>query len=206
MKSDTIIKCLFLDIGGVLLSDGWSRESRKLAAEEFGLDHDELEERHHIVFAVYEEGKLTLDEYLDRTVFFEKRQFTREAFRAFMFGRSKADTEMIETIRALKAKYALKTFVVSNEARELNEYRIRKFGLDKFIDAFISSCYVGTRKPDVNIFKLALDIAQVPANSIVFIENTAMFVDIAESLGIDSIHHKDYQQTRKQLEAIGLKY
>lgn len=204
MKKDTQINCLFVDIGGVLLTDGWNTNARKLAAAKFDLDFAETEDRHHIVFAVYEEGKLSLDEYLDRTVFFEKRPFTRDQFREFMFAQSEADAEMIELVRALKGKYGLKTIVVSNEARELNAYRIKKFNLDEFVDAFVSSCFVGMRKPDERIFHLALDLAQVLPEQIVYIENTAMFVDIAEGMGINGIRHTDHESTRIRLEAFGL--
>lgn len=204
MKKDTQINCLFVDIGGVLLTDGWNTNARKLAAAKFDLDFAETEDRHHIVFAVYEEGKLSLDEYLDRTVFFEERPFTRDQFREFMFAQSEADAEMIGLVRALKGKYGLKTIVVSNEARELNAYRIKKFNLDEFVDAFVSSCFVCMRKPDERIFHLALDLAQVLPEQIVYIENTAMFVDIAEGMGINGIRHTDHESTRIRLEAFGL--
>ena len=111
---------------------------------------------------------------------------------------------MIELIRKLKAKYGLKITVVSNEARELNAYRIRKFKLDGFVDAFVSSCFVHVRKPDADIFRLALDIAQVPARQVVYIENTPMFVQVAEGLGIQSILHTDYRSTCAKLASLGL--
>ena len=121
-----------------------------------------------------------------------------------MFRQSKPFTEMIELVRNLKAKYNLKVFVVSNEAREVNAYRIRQFKLDGFVDAFISSCFVHLRKPDADIFRLALDIAQVPARQIIYIDNTPLFVLVAERLGIRSILHTDYQSTSAKLAAFGL--
>ena len=121
-----------------------------------------------------------------------------------MFAQSKPYSEMIELVRKLKAKYGLKIAVVSNEARELNAYRIRKFKLDGFVDSFISSCFVHLRKPDADIFRLALDIAQAPARQIVYIENTPMFVQIAEGLGIRSILHTDYKSTCAKLASLGL--
>ena len=165
MKKINPITTLFLDIGGVLLSDGWGHASRKLAAKTFGLDHQELENRHNIVFDTYELGKFTIEEYLKLVVFYEKRPFTMAQFKSFMFEQSKPYPEMIELILRLKSKYGLKIGVVSNEARELNTHRINKFKLDKFVDFFISSCFVHLRKPDPEIFRVALDIAQVPAQS-----------------------------------------
>ena len=205
MKKATAITCLFLDIGGVLLTDGWDHHARKRAAAHFKLDLAEMEDRHHLTFDTYEEGKLTLEEYLGRVVFYQKRPFTRAQFRRFMFAQSKPYPEMIELVAQLKARYGLKIAVVSNEARELNAYRIRKFKLDGFVDSFISSSFVHVRKPDADIFRLALDIAQTPARQAVYIENTPMFVQIAEGLGIQSILHTDYRSTCAKLASFGLR-
>jgi putative hydrolase of the HAD superfamily len=205
MKNATAITCLFLDIGGVLLSDGWDHHARKRAATHFKLNLAEMEDRHHLTFDTYEEGKLTLEEYLERVVFYRKRPFTRAQFRRFMFAQSKPYPQMIELVRALKAKYGLRIAVVSNEARELNAYRIRKFKLAGFVDSFISSSFVHVRKPDADIFRLALDIAQAPARQVVYIENTPMFVQIAEGLGIQSILHTDYRSTCARLASFGLR-
>ena len=109
MKKATQITCLFLDIGGVLLTDGWNTNARKRAAEHFHLDFPAIEDRHRLIFPIYEEGKLSLREYLDWTVFFEKRKFTPEQFREFMFAQSAADPKTIELVRTLKAKFRLKT-------------------------------------------------------------------------------------------------
>ena len=121
-----------------------------------------------------------------------------------MFSQSKPFPQMIALVSRLKERHRLKIVVVSNEARELNAYRIRQFKLTHFVDAFISSCFVHVRKPDAEIFQLALDVAQVPAERVVFIENTPMFVEIAQGLGIRSIHHTDYRSTSAQLDALGL--
>ena len=134
MKKATAITCLFVDIGGVLLTNGWDHQARERAATHFKLDLAAMEDRHHLTFDTYEEGKLTLEEYLGRTVFYEQRPFTPDQFRRFMFAQSKPYPEMIELIAKLKAQYGLKIVVVSNEGRELNDYRIRKFKLDGFVD------------------------------------------------------------------------
>jgi putative hydrolase of the HAD superfamily len=199
------ITALFLDIGGVLLTNGWDHHARKRAAANFKLEWAEMEDRHHLNFGTYEEGKLTLEEYLSRVVFHQKRLFTRAQFKRFMFAQSKPYPEMIEMCAQLKVQYGLKIVVVSNEARELNAYRIRKFKLDRFVDCFVSSCFVHIRKPDADIFRLALDIAQTPARQVVYIENTPMFVQIAQELGIRSILHTDYKATRLKLASFELK-
>ena len=204
MKSSVKIRTLFLDIGGVLLTDGWDHHARRRASMKFHLNFNEMESRHLLNFEIFEQGKLTLEEYLGRVIFNQKRPFTRAQFREFMFAQSKPLPGMIELVGRLKARYYLKIVVVSNESKELNAHRIRKFKLDRLADSFISSCYVRFRKPDRDIFRLALEISQTPAKAIVYIENTPLFVRIAESLGIRSILHKDIKTTRAELAAIGL--
>lgn len=198
------ITTLFVDIGGVLLTNGWDKESRKLAAKKFRLDFAETEERHHLTFDTYELGKINLEEYLQRVIFYQKRPFTRTQFKQFMFAQSKPYPQMIELICQLKAHYNLQVVVVSNEALELNTYRIKKFKLKNFVDFFVSSCFVHFRKPDADIYKIALNIAQASLAQIVYIEDRPMFIEVAESLGIKSIHHTDYQSTCKKLAKLGL--
>ncbi len=198
------IKALFLDIGGVLLTNGWDRKARYQAVQHFGLDADELNERHHLTFDTYESGKLTLDEYLDRIVFYEVRSFSRSVFKAFMLAQSMPYPEMIRLVQDLKRQYGLKLIAVNNEGRELNDFRIRHFGLSEFFDAFVSSCYVHLRKPDAQIFRLALDVAQVPAEQVVYIDDRQLFVEVARSLGMHCLHHTSEETTRKRLAAFGL--
>src|SRR6185369_10398611 len=200
----TTVTTLFLDIGGVLLTNGWDRKARRLAAESFDLDYEEMNERHHLTFDTYEVGKLSLDEYLERVVFHEPRDFTRNEFREFMMEQSRPFPEMIDLFCALKSCYRLKVVVVSNEGRELAEYRIRTFGLGRFIDFFVSSCFVHFRKPDTDIYRIALDIAQVAPAQVLYIEDRSMFVEVAANLGIRGIVHRDYETTRRELEAYGL--
>lgn len=201
----TSIKTLFLDVGGVLLTNGWDRKSRELACKTFKLDYAEIEGRHNQTFDTYEIGKLSLSEYLKRVIFYEKREFTHAQFKNFMFSQSKAYPEMITLICKLKAKYNLKIAVVSNEGRELNAYRIKKFKLDHFIDFFISSCYVHFRKPDEDMYRLALDVAQVIPENVLYIDDRAMFVQVAKNMEIHGILHTDYATTVKKLAEFGLK-
>lgn len=200
----TAITTLFVDVGGVMLSNGWDHQSRELAAKTFKLDFSEMEARHRLTFDTYEVGKLSLEEYLNRVVFYEKRSFNHRQFQDFMFDQTKPFTDMIELLSGLKKQYGLKIIVVSNEGRELTEHRVSKFKLDSFVDSFISSCFVHLRKPDKDIYRLALDIAQAPLSQILYIEDRDMFVQVAESLQIPSLHHIDYQSTRAKLAAMGL--
>ncbi len=187
-----------------MLTNGWDHHARRRAVKNFKLDWTEIEERHALNFETHEEGRMTFSDYLDRVVFYQKRPFTRAQFRSFMCAQSKPYHEMINIVARLKVRHGLKITVVSNESRELNAYRIQKFKLDAFVDSFISSCFVQLRKPDREIFRLALDISQRPAEQVVYIENTAMFVQIAEGMGIRSILHTDYKSTCAKLAALGL--
>jgi putative hydrolase of the HAD superfamily len=173
-KKTPAITCMFLDIGGVLLTNGWDHQARKRAATSFKLEFAEMEDRHHLTFDTYEEGKLTLEEYLGRVVFYRKRPFTQAQFRRFMFAQSKPHPEMIDLVGQLKVRHKLEIVVVSNEARELNVHRIRKVKLGRLVDSFISSCFVHIRKPDRDMFRLALDISQVPARQVVYARQTGV--------------------------------
>ena len=204
MKNAAPVTTLFLDIGGVLLNDGWDHIARRKVAKHFKLEWAEMEERHRLTFETHEEGKLTFEEYLGRVVFYQKRPFTRVQFRRFMCEQSASFPGMIDLIRQLKVRYGLKIVVVSNEARVVNAYRIHKFKLGGFVDSFISSCFVHVRKPDADIFRVALDIVQAPARQVVYIENTPMFVQIAEGLGMRGVLHTDYRSTRAKLASLGL--
>ncbi len=195
---------LFLDIGGVLLTNGWDRRIRRDAAQKFGLDFEDLNDRHTMSFDTYEEGKLNLDTYLNQVVFNKERPFTREDFKEFMFAQSKPKVEMINLVSGLKWKHRLKTAAISNEGRELTIYRIRKFDLTAFIDFFVSSCFVHFRKPDVDLYRMALDISQAEPARSVYIDDRALFVEIAQSLGIIGIHHTDFGVTRNALKDLGL--
>jgi putative hydrolase of the HAD superfamily len=205
MTSPAPITTLFLDIGGVLLTNGWDRGVRTVASEKFGLDYAEMDERHHLTFDTYEEGKLSLDEYLNRVVFYQERSFSREEFKAFMYAQSQPFPEMIELMRGLKAQHGLQVAAVSNEGRELTVYRVQQFKLGTFIDFFISSCFVHYRKPDADMYRIALDIAQVRPEQVVYIDDRAMFVEVVQGLGIRGIMHTNYQSTGKALEQFGLK-
>ena len=198
------ITTLFVDIGGVLLTNGWDRNARRAAAEHFQLDYGEMDERHHLTFDTYEEGKLGLDEYLDRIVFYEARSFARADFKEFMFSQSQPHSDMLDFLPRLKAANGLKVTVVSNEGRELTTHRIKTFHLDDFVDCFISSCFVHIRKPDLDIYRLALDVMQTIPEQVAYIDDRAMLVEVAATLGIHAIHHTGLSSTRQALAALGL--
>ncbi|MFN2176313.1 MAG: HAD-IA family hydrolase [Anaerolineales bacterium] len=204
MNNSEKIKVIFLDIGGVILNNGWDRTMRSKAAEKFGLDYDELNERHHLTFDTYEVGKLSLNEYLKRVVFYESRLFSMDEFQEYIFRQSKEIPEMISLVSKLKSAYSLRIAAISNEGREITEYRIQKFKLDRLIDFFISSCFVHFRKPDVDIYRIAMDIAQVRPEQAVYIDDRPMFVDVASDLGIRGIAHTSLDETRDALEDFGL--
>jgi len=201
---DSQITTLFLDIGGVLLTNGWDHNIRLRAAKKFGLNQDEMNERHHLTFDTYEAGKLSLDEYLNRIVFYQERSFAREDFKQYMYDQSKPFPEMFELIRGLKTRYNLQIAAVSNEGRELTTYRVQQFKLGSFIDFFVSSCFVHYRKPDEDMYRIALDISQVKPEQVIYIDDREMFVEVARGLGINGITHTSHEATKKSLEALGL--
>ena len=198
--AEPIIKALFLDVGGVLMTNGWDHLLRRQVAEKFGVEVDEMSERHHLVFDTYETGKLSFDEYLNRVVFYKPRTFTLEEYKTYIFDAVRPFPEMLEYVKSLRAKYNLKIGIVSNEGRELAEDRIQRFRLSEFVDFFVISSFVHFRKPDPDIFKLAIDVAQVAPSEIVYIENTLLLVEVAQGLGINGLHYTAFEATKKALE------
>lgn len=205
MSANTPITTLFLDIGGVLLTNGWDRGAREEAARKFHLNYAEMDERHHLTFDTYEVGKLDLNEYLTRTVFYEPRSFSRDDFKKFMFAQSKnLPDDMIGLVSRLKNQYCLHLVAVSNEGRELTLYRVKEFRMESFIDFFIMSSFVHFRKPDLDIYRVALDLAQAEPGQVAYIDDRAMFVEVAAEIGIRGIHHTGYEATRAALAEMGL--
>jgi putative hydrolase of the HAD superfamily len=198
------IEAVFTDVGGVMLTNGWDTEARKLAAAQFHLDIKEMDSRHRMTFDTYEIGKISLDVYLDRIIFYEPRSFSKDDFKAFMYAQSKPYPEMLDLMRQTKARNGIKMAVVSNEGRELTEYRIRQFGLTSFVDFFVSSCFVHFRKPDADIFRMAIDMAQVAPQKTLYLDDRTLFVEIACTLGLQAIHHTSYQETCQAFRTFGL--
>jgi putative hydrolase of the HAD superfamily len=197
---------LFTDLGGVLLTNGWDRGLRKLVASHFHVDPDEMDERHHLTYDTYEAGKISLSVYLRRVIFWEPREFTEEAVVDFMLAQARGFPEMIEMYKQLKAKNGLKVVVVSNEGRELTADRIRRFNLKEFVDIFVVSSYVHFRKPDEDIFRIALDVAQAEPAEVVYVDDRQMFTEVACRLGMREVWHRDLEGTRAAFEALGLKF
>jgi putative hydrolase of the HAD superfamily len=199
-----IIRALFWDIGGVLLNNAWDHEERDLAIQRFELDKPDFEARHKKVLVPFEEGSLSLDDYLKETVFYRPRPFTRDEFKQFMFSLSRPKPETIEIARSLSAKYQMAT--INNESRELNQYRIQTFKLTELFDLFISSCFVGVRKPEARIYRMALDVTQHVADECCFIDDRPDNLEGAAKLGINTILMKDPAQLRRDLQRLGVAF
>ena len=193
------IRAIFWDVGGVLLTNAWDHTQRSTTLQHFGLDEEEFHDRHEMVVSSFERGKITLDEYLDRTVFYRTRPFTREAFRDFMFSLSQPLPGVLEFAQSLtdSGKYFMGT--INNESRELNDYRIEKFGMRKIFRIFFSSCFVGLRKPERDIYRLALETTQIPADECCFIDDRALNLECAAQLGMRTIEMQALAQLRESL-------
>lgn len=198
------ITTLFLDIGGVLLTNGWDTDLRKQTAEHFGLDYNEIYHRHHVTYDIYEEGKMTLDEYLWQIIFYEKRAFTQEDVKTYILEQAKPYQDMIDLVKRLRAVYGLRVAVVSNEGREIAEDRIRRFNLRDFVDFFIVSAFVHLRKPDLDIYRLALDVAHVKAENVAYIEDRPLLCDVAARLGLHPVLNRNAKETREILATLDL--
>jgi putative hydrolase of the HAD superfamily len=198
------ITALFWDVGGVLLSNAWDREQRQRTLEEFSLDEVEFESRHEMLVSSFERGKITLQNYLERTVFYRPRSFTAEAFTQHMFSLSTPNPETLQLGKELNrsGKYLMST--INNESKELNLYRIQTFALREIFSLFVSSCFVGLRKPEEGIYRLALEITQRPPEECCFIDDRPLNLDSAARLGMQVIQMKTAEQLRADLQKLGV--
>jgi len=198
------ITTLFWDIGGVILTNGWDREARREAAEVFQLDWEDFQDRHDLSFPAFDAGQISLNQYLDRTLLYRPRSFTREEFTAFMFAQSKEYPEVraIVSSAARTGKYLIAA--INNEPFELNQYRIEAFHLRNEFQAFFSSCYLHSRKPEEPIFRMALEVTQRPAEECVFIDDRALNLENPRRLGMNVVHHQNASQLLGDLKSLGI--
>jgi putative hydrolase of the HAD superfamily len=198
------ISSLFWDVGGVLLTNAWDHEQRQQTLKQFGLDEPEFESRHEMLVSSFERGKITLQDYLERTIFYRPRSFTIEAFTQHMFSLSQPDPEALQLAKELtrSCKYLMST--INNESKELNLFRIQTFGLREIFSLFVSSCFVGLRKPEEVIYRLALEITQRPAEECCFIDDRPLNLDSAAKLGMHVIQMENAKQLRQDLAKLGV--
>ena len=194
------IKVVFIDIGGVLLTNGWGHESRQKAAEVFGFDYEEMNILHNFIYNVFEIGSISLDEYLNTVLFNSPRDFTKEEFKNFMYAQSVELPEMLSWLKTWKKQTQLPVFALSNENRELNDYRISTFKLHQVFDGFFSSCNLGFRKPDPRIYETALKITQISPSQCIYFDDRPMLVHAAKRQGMNAIAHEKFEDTKHILE------
>ena len=198
------ITSLFWDVGGVILTNGWDRTSRQRAAEQFKLDWDDFQDRQELVIQQLETGQMKLEEYLERTIFYRSRSFTKDEFKAFMFAQSQPKLEAISIVEQLARSGKFLMATVNNESLELNLYRIEKFRLRRYFTVFFSSCFLGVRKPDGAIYRLALEITQRPPEECLFIDDRALNLECAQVLGMRTIRYQNPAQLRHELRSNGV--
>jgi putative hydrolase of the HAD superfamily len=198
------ITTLFFDIGGVLATNGWDRHARRNCVESFELDWDEYQDRHEFVSDAFETGTMTIDGYLDRTVFYRDRDFTRQSFVDAMKGESRGDPAALDLVARLAktGDYLLAT--LNNESRELNAHRVEAFGLRRYFSVFLTSGYLGMKKPDERIYRLALDITQRVPRECVFIDDRPLNLECAALLGMTGIHFRSVELLKTDLAELGI--
>lgn len=198
------IDLVLFDIGGVLGSNGWDREQRSAAVERFDLDAEDFQYRHEETVGAFESGDITLDEYLDVTVFCSPRDFTEKQFKEFMFAQSEPWWDSIAVARSLVQSGHVRLGTLNNESEALNVHRIETFSLAPIFSVFFSSCWLGVRKPTQQIYTRALAMSQVPAERTLFVDDREQNLRPAAMLGMQTIHFQSASQLRADLEALGL--
>lgn len=195
-------RVLFWDIGGVLLTNGWDRDQRAGVAAQFGLDASEFGERHKLVAPELELGRLSLDEYLDQTVFFAPREFSKDDFRAAMYEQSQPYSQTLDLARRLSGRHRM--YSLNNEGFDLNNYRIDTFGLRDFLLGFFTSCYLGVMKPNPAIYQLGVQLAHATAAQSIMIDDRMQNVEAARRTGMRAVQYVSAPQLQEELAALGV--
>jgi putative hydrolase of the HAD superfamily len=198
------VTTVFWDNGGVILTNGWDRGSRQKAVDKFHLDWADFEDRHELMLHAFECGEASLDEYLRRTVFYRERPFAPKDFKQFMFEQSQALPESLAFLGELARSKRYLHASLNNESLEINDYRIHKFRLRDYFEAFFSSCYLGVRKPDRGIYLLALKITQCSPSECVLVDDRGLNLECARELGMQTVQYRDVPQLRSELAGWGV--
>jgi putative hydrolase of the HAD superfamily len=198
------ISAIFWDVGGVLLSNAWDREQRQHALKKFNLDEVEFENRHEMLVSSLERGKISLQQYLERAIFYRPRPFTLDAFKDYMFSLSQPNQETLQLAAELSRSCKYRMSTINNESKELNLYRIQTFGLREIFSLFVSSCFVGLRKPEEGIYRLALEMTQRPPEECCFVDDRPLNLDTASRLGMHVIQMENAEQLRRELQKLGV--
>ena len=191
------IKGMLVDVGGVMMSNGWDRKLRQKVAAHFSLDYADFNERHALFNEILELGKISFPEYLSQVIFTKKREFTIDDVITYIKDALQPFPDMLELFRHLKREYGIKIGILSNESREFAIDRFKKIPVQDFVDYFLVSSFVGMRKPNPEIYELALDLLQIPIEKVIYVDDRAPFTEFATTLGIKSICHSDKQATEK---------
>jgi putative hydrolase of the HAD superfamily len=196
------IRHIFFDIGGVLGTNGWDREQRERAVERFHLDAHDFQCRHEEIVGAWEEGRVSIDEYLDITIFYEPRDFSRHEFVEFMHSQSVPDMKTVAIAQELTGQARFTLMTLNNESDELNRYRIGKFRISEVFEAFLSSCWLGVRKPTQNFYERGMGIAQADPRTSLFIDDRQQNLSPAKKLGMQVILFTSAAQLRSDLERV----
>ena len=197
-------RVLYSDIGGVLGTNGWDSSIRRNVCSKFAIPHEEIDARHQLMFDSFERGFMKFEDYLRWVFFASPRAFSLEELSDAVFSASVPWPENIALFHRVKCANGLKFGLISNEGQGITEYRMNVFGLREVADFMLVSHFVHMRKPDPNIWHLALDLAQMTPEQCVYVDDRQMFVDVAANLGFSAFQHVDLDSTRRKFEALGL--
>jgi putative hydrolase of the HAD superfamily len=179
---------------------------RTRLVEQFDLDGGDFEGRHQMLSAALDAGQLDLDQYLDRTIFYRPRAFGKQEVRDFMYAQSEALPGSLALMARLAQARKVFLATLNNESRELNLYRIEKFGLRNYFSVFFSSCYLGVSKPHPQIYRLALDLSQRQPEECVFIDDRSLNLECARRLGLHTIQFLNAGQLEGDLRTLGVEF
>jgi putative hydrolase of the HAD superfamily len=188
-----------------MLTNGWDHLERAVVLDQFQLDGAAFEARHPDPYDALERDTITMLDYLNATIFYEPRSFTPDDFIAAMKLQSKPiPSNALGVLSEVAASDNWLVGLLNNESRLLHEYRMEKYGIEEHLDIQFSSCYLGLRKPDADIYRRALDILGRPADRVIFIDDRKGNADAAAAAGMHAIQFLGEEQLRRDLKQIGI--
>jgi HAD superfamily hydrolase (TIGR01509 family) len=201
------IRTIFWDLGGVVLTNGWDPGQRKRVLSRLGVNLEAYEELHDRANYYWERGLLTAKDFFSQTVLLPnpKLDLTFDMLWPQVCAASKVlHPECLDMLAELKQMGRYRIATLNNESRELNEYRLDAFKLRSLFDYFICSGYVHEMKPNLGIYKSAIDISGFAASSALFIDDKPENCAAAEAVGMHAIRFESPAQLCTALVEYGI--
>ncbi|BAM01423.1 MULTISPECIES: HAD family hydrolase [Caldilinea] len=190
---------ILFDLGNVLVHYDHRRALTALAGL-YGVDAEEVLNLYQAIASAFGTGRIAPEEVVHRFNECFGVERSLESFtEAFCSGLARNDAALAYAV-SLQQEDALAIGAISNTNAlhvawlDAHVPELREF------DLVMMSNEVGIHKPDPQIFELAMELLNIPAEQILYIDDLAENVEAARRLGMAGVVHFDWIKTRRQIE------